>query len=151
MQIFENEHKAGIKPKNLDVMIVKKVKKGKIKKNIGRIFRGYNILTYKGPEASLNIDDFYEVYAYACFYKADSPVDNQIKIDDITISFFCHRCTKKLIKHLTKDKGYRITRLEQGIYYIKGDAIPMQLVLIPELTEEKNPGLTALLSGRPRT
>ena len=42
----------------------------KIQKNIGRIFRQYNIIEYKSPEDNLDIDDFYKVYAYACIYKS---------------------------------------------------------------------------------
>lgn len=45
--IFENEHQLGTKPKEIDVLIVKKRKNVPIQKNIGRIFRKYNIIEYK--------------------------------------------------------------------------------------------------------
>ena len=141
---FENEHQLGTKPKEIDVLIIKKDNRAQIQKNIGRIFRGHNVVEYKSPDDSLSIDDFYKVYGYACFYKSDSPVTDQIKINDITISFFCSRYPKKLVKHLTKERGFRIIQPEKGIYYIEGDLIPIQLVFSPELAEEKNPWLKSL-------
>lgn len=69
---FESEHMLSSKPMQLDVLVIKKDKKRQIKKNIGRIFRTYNIVEYKSPDDSLSIDDFYKVYGYACFYKSDT-------------------------------------------------------------------------------
>ena len=42
--IFENEHQLGTKPKEIDVLIIKKDKGRVIRKNIGRIFRQHNIV-----------------------------------------------------------------------------------------------------------
>ena len=47
--IFENEHQLGTKPKEIDVLIIKKDKGRVIRKNIGRIFRQHNIVEYKSP------------------------------------------------------------------------------------------------------
>ena len=47
--IFENEHQLGTKPKEIDVLIIKKDKGRVIRKNIGRIFRQRNIVEYKSP------------------------------------------------------------------------------------------------------
>ena len=69
---FENEHQLGTKPKQIDVLIIKKESGTKIRKNIGKIFRKYNIIEYKSPEDYISIDDFYQVYGYACFFKADT-------------------------------------------------------------------------------
>ena len=68
---FDSEHLLSKKPMQIDVL-VKNERHVKIQKNIGRIFRQYNIVEYKSPEDDLNIDDFYKVYAYACIYKADT-------------------------------------------------------------------------------
>ena len=46
---FEPEHLLSKKPMQIDVL-VKNEKDVKIKKNIGRIFRQYNIIEYKSPE-----------------------------------------------------------------------------------------------------
>lgn len=76
---FESEHLLGSKPMQIDV-IVKNEENRTLKKNIGRIFRRYNIIEYKGPGDYLSIDDFYKVYGYACFYKSDTRITDTIKI-----------------------------------------------------------------------
>lgn len=42
--IFESEHTLGTKPMQIDVLVIKKNSEEKLKKNIGRIFRKYNII-----------------------------------------------------------------------------------------------------------
>ena len=142
--IFENEHQLGTKPKEIDVLIVKKEQEVPVRKNIGRIFRKYNIVEYKSPTDYLSIDDFYKVYGYACFYKADTSREDSIKIQDITITFVCHRYPRSLIRHLKEESGYQITGVEDGIYYIIGDKIPIQMILTKELSEKHNLWLKSL-------
>ena len=142
--IFENEHQLGTKPKEIDVLIVKKEQEVPVRKNIGRIFRKYNIVEYKSPTDYLSIDDFYKVYGYACFYKADTYREDSIKIQDITITFVCHRYPRSLIRHLKEERGYQITGVEDGIYYIIGDKIPIQMILTKELSEKHNLWLKSL-------
>ena len=136
--IFENEHQLGTKPKEIDILIIKKNPKEQIRKNIGRIFRGHNLVEYKGPDDYFSIDDFYKVYAYACFYKADTAKANSIQIHDITITFVCHKYPRTLIKHLHLAKNFVVTKYEPGIYYIQGDTIPMQLIITSQLPDETN-------------
>lgn len=142
--VFENEHQLGTKPKEIDVLIVKKEAEVPIQKNIGRIFRKHNIVEYKSPTDYLSIDDFYKVYGYACFYKADTSREDSIKIQDITITFVCHRYPRSLIRHLKEERGYQITGVEDGIYYIIGDKIPIQMILTKELSEKHNLWLKSL-------
>ena len=136
--IFENEHQLSAKPMEIDVLIVKKEKALPVKKNIGRIFRMHNIIEYKSPTDYLSIDDFYKVYGYACFYKADTGNSNEILIDEITITFVSYKYPIKLINHLKKDRGYLVTEIEKGIYYVQGDYIPIQIIVASQLTEEQN-------------
>ena len=65
--IFENEHQLSTKPLEIDVLIIKKQGNVQIQKNLGQIFRGHNIIEYKGPDDNLSIDDYYKVIGYACF------------------------------------------------------------------------------------
>ncbi len=69
---FENEHQLGTKPLEIDMLIIKKDADPPIRKNIGQIFRRYNLIEYKSPGDYLSIDDFYKVYAYACLYKCNA-------------------------------------------------------------------------------
>ena len=141
---FENEHQLGTKPKEIDILIIKKDREIPIRKNIGRIFRKHNIIEYKSPADYLSIDDFYKVYGYACFYKADTSKVDNIKIQDITITFVCHRYPCSLIRHLKREKNYEIKKEEDGIYYITGDKIPIQLIVPKELSDEQNLWLKSL-------
>ena len=134
---FENEHQLGTKPKQIDVLIIKKESENRLRKNIGKIFRKYNIIEYKSPEDYISIDDFYQVYGYACFFKADTKKVNEIKAEEITITFVCRRKPEKLIKHLQEERGFRLEG-EEGIYMIYGDFFPMQLLVTSELSKTEN-------------
>lgn len=142
--IFENEYMLGTKPMQIDVLVVKKEPKTKIEKNIGRIFRTYNIFEYKSPDDYLSTDDFYKVYGYCCFYKSDTIAADEIKIDELTITLVCYHYPRAMIRHLQEKREYLIEQQEAGIYYIMGDIIPMQLIVVPELTDEKNLWLHSL-------
>ena len=85
--VFESEHQLSKKPMQIDVLIIKKEKDRPVKKNIGRIFRKYNIVEYKSPGRSLGVDDFYKVYGYTCVYKADVPFADSIPVQELTITF----------------------------------------------------------------
>lgn len=136
--IFENEHQLGTKPKEIDVLIIKKNFSDRIQKNLGRIFRKHNIVEYKSPKDYLSVDDFYKVYGYACFYKADTPKENQIPIEDITITFVCHKYPRKMMQHLREVRKLDIVKRESGIYYIHNDIFPIQLIVTSKLTDEDN-------------
>lgn len=136
--IFENEHQLGTKPKEIDVLIIKKNSEEQIRKNLGRIFRTHNIVEYKSPDDYLSIDDFYKVYGYACFYKSDVAKVDAIKVDDITVTFVCKSYPHKMMKHVENSRQLLVNRYEDGIYYIQGDIIPMQLIVTSELSEEDN-------------
>lgn len=136
--IFENEHMLSTKPMQVDVLIIKKNSEKKIRKNIGQIFRKYNIIEYKSPEDYLSVDDFYKVHGYACFYKSDTTKTDAIRIDEITISYVCSCYPRKLMKHLMRIGTFGIENREPGIYYILGGMFPMQVLVTSELSEENN-------------
>lgn len=135
---FENEHHLGTQPKRIDVLVIKKENSRPILKNIGKIFRKHNIIEYKSPKDYLSINDYYLVYGYACLYKSDEPHQDSISIEDITITLVSHRYPQKLIEHLKKVHQYEVQSVESGIYYIKGDILPIQLLVTRELTNEQN-------------
>ncbi|MBR5595886.1 MAG: 3-isopropylmalate dehydrogenase [Lachnospiraceae bacterium] len=134
---FENEHHLGTKPKQIDVLIIKKESETELQKNIGKIFRRYNIIEYKSPKDYLSIDDFYQVYGYACFFKSDAKQVDEIKAEEITITFVCKNKPKKLIKYLQEERELRIEGNE-GIYVMHGDFFAMQLLVTSELSKKEN-------------
>ena len=142
--VFENEHQLGKKPMEIDVLIIKKETDRPVKKNIGRIFKKYNIIEYKSPDDSLSVDDFYKVYGYTCFYKADVQYTDSIPAEELSITFVSGKYPRKMIKHLTKIKKYQVTEVEKGIYYVNGDFIPIQILVTKNLSEEENLWLKSL-------
>lgn len=134
---FESEHMLTKKPMQIDVL-VKNDKHVKIQKNIGRIFRQYNIIEYKSPKDDLNIDDFYKTYAYACIYKSDTEAVDRIQATELTISFVCYHYPRAMLNKLERDRGITVESADDGIYYLLGDAIPIQLIVVPALSKENN-------------
>ena len=64
---FEPEHLLSKKPVQIDELIIKVKPNFVIHKNIGKIFRGHNIIEYKSPRDYLTVNDFYKTTAYAFF------------------------------------------------------------------------------------
>ena len=135
---FESEHQLGAKPMQIDVLIIKKNSKKPLEKNIGRIFRKHNIVEYKSPKDYLSIDDFYKVYGYACFYKADVSEVDSVKINEITLTFVCKGYPRKLVQHWIQERGFGMEEFDKGIYYITGDVFPIQLIVTSRLSKENN-------------
>ena len=125
-------------PLQMDVLVVKKEKGIRLEKNIGRIFKSYNIIEYKSPEDYLSINDFYKVYAYACLYQSDTDRVMEVDPEEITLTFVCMRYPRKLLGHLKETRGIRVSRQGDGIYYLEGDALAMQLLVTRELSERDN-------------
>ena len=136
--VFENEHHLGTKPKQIDVLVIKKEKDYQVQKNIGRIFRKYNIIEYKSPSDSLGVNDFYQTYGYACFYKSDTVEKDSISITEITLTFVCSHYPRVMLGHLEKVRKYTIHQAEEGIYYIEGDIMPIQIIVATRLTFGRN-------------
>lgn len=144
--VWENEHQLGTKPLEIDILILKKDIRLPVQKNIGKIFRQFNVIEYKSPADYISINDFYKVYAYACLYKSE----NNIRMEEITITFACSRYPRNLIRYLRKEKCCQVKSVEQGIYHISGMGIPIQLILFHRLSRGKNLWLRSIggkLSG----
>ena len=141
---FEREYLLSSKPMAIDVLIIKKKNAEPIHKNIGKIFRKYNIIEYKSPSDSLSVDDFYKVYGYTNFYKADTGKVNEIPIQELTITLVSKRYPRELIRHLKEVRHYTIDNPEEGIYYVIGDILPIQVLVTNQLSPEKNLWLYSL-------
>lgn len=140
------EHLLGKKPMQIDVLVIKKAEEVLIRKNIGRIFRKYNIIEYKSPEDSLSINDFYKTYAYTCFYQSDTRRVNEISPKELTITFVCNHYPVKMLCHLTAERKLSVVKKADGIYYLTGDEFPIQLLITKQLSKEENYWLQSLRS-----
>ena len=145
--VYEKEYNLNTKPLEIDLLVIKKDKDIQITNEIGKQFRGHNIMEYKSPEDQLNIDTFYTTGAYASLYKSYGETVNSRTADDITVSIVRQGKPVKLFGYF-KEHGIRITNPYHGIYYVL-DAVlfPTQIVVIKELDKKNHMWLAALSEG----
>lgn len=100
---YISEYNLNTKPLEMDLLIVKKVQEVEIKNEIGKIFRKHNIIEYKSPDDSMNLNTYMKVIAYACLYKAYENHVDEIKLDEITITMVREK------KQRSYSSGSRVT------------------------------------------
>ena len=140
---YIDEYNLSRKPLQIDLLVMKMRKGAVIRNEIGRIFRGHNIMEYKSPEDKLNVDTYFKVLAYACLYKAGGGHVNEIKMDDISISLVRARKPIGLLKQL-KEKQVAVDQVANGIYYIRDAWFAVQLIITSELDEKEHLWLRSL-------
>lgn len=145
---FHREYNINTKPVQIDLLIVRKANTSiKISNEIGEIFRGHNLIEYKSPEDSLNLDTFIKVIGYACLYKANESYVEEIKLEDITLSFVREYRPKKLIEWFL-DNGYFVEEKHKGILYVsKRDNFPIQIIISSEVSKTSQKWITLLSSN----
>ena len=79
-----------------------------------------------------------KVYGYTCFYQSNTDKINQIDPKDMTITFVCSHYPEKMMRHLKEVRKIQAERYVEGIYYLTGDPIPMQILIVPELSPKEN-------------
>lgn len=120
--VYEKKYNLNTKPLEIDLLVIKKDKDVRIENEIGKIFRGSNILEYKWPEAHLDIDTFYKSGAYASLYKTYGETVNERKADDITVTIVRDRKPEGLLKYF-KEYGVRVETPYDGIYYVLDEVL----------------------------
>jgi hypothetical protein len=137
---FHAEFPLTTEPLRIDCVIIKKTKDVEIRKNIATIFWEWNLLEYKSPGDYVSVADFYKVYGYACLYTSLQ----KVPIRDLSISFVESRHPQKLLKHLQNERGYMVAESAEGIYTVKGDIIPIQIIDSRRLSADENLWLKSL-------
>lgn len=117
--IFEKEYNLNTKPLEIDLLVIKKEASVRIKNEIGALFRGHNIMEYKSPDDSLDIDAFYKTGAYASLYKSYGKTLDAIKADDVTVSLVREAKPEGLFRYL-KEHHYSISTPTGESIILKG-------------------------------
>jgi len=138
---FVFEHPLNTGPLKIDVLIIKKAKGVRIDKNIAEIFRGVNIIEYKSPSDHLSVRDFLKVYAYACLYASS---EKDADITDMTLTFVESRHPRNLLDYLRKGRGCTVEKKRPGVYIVRGDPLPIQIIDNRELPDDENLWLKSL-------
>lgn len=141
---FLPEYELSKKPMRIDVLIIRKTGNQPIRKNIGRIFKKYNLIEYKSPDDYLSINDFYKVYGYACFFQSDTEKVHEVKMSEITLTFVCNHYPREMLQKLRNERGLEVRKAGDGIYYLENDPLPIQIILSHELPPDENRWLNNL-------
>jgi len=131
---FHPEFQLSSGPLRIDCVVVRKTKDVQIKKNIAAIFREWNLIEYKSPGKTVSVENFYKVYAYACLYISFQ----KVPVTGVTVTFVGSRFSKKLLNHLRNERGYSVAETGAGIYTVRGDILPIQLIDSSKLPLEEN-------------
>jgi len=137
----EAEYQLTTEPLRIDVLIIKKKRNVVLQKNIGRIFKRYNIVEYKSMDDHVRVGDYHKTHAYARLYA----YLNNVKVKDLSVTFATTRRPVKLLAFL-KDQ-LEVRQAEQGIYVVEGEAYPTQIIVGKELSEKNNFWLANLRKG----
>lgn len=142
--IYEKEYNLNTKPLEIDLLVIKKDSNVQIVNEIGKLFRGHNIVEYKSPDDHLDIDSFYKAGAYGCLYKASGESVDKRPADDITISIVRDAKPEGLFRYF-EEHHIKVTNPYVGIYYIL-DAVlfPTQIVVGRELNQKNHTWIKAL-------
>ena len=138
---FEQEHVLNRKPLLIDMLVIKKRPGVLIKNEIGRFFRGHNLLEYKDPDDALNVKTWHKVMAYAHLYT--SYAAGELEPDDVTLTLVREGKPEHLLAFF-KGKGYEIRQAYKGIYQVEGPIFRTQLVVGRELDTDLHMWLPAL-------
>lgn len=141
---LESEHNLNRKPLEIDLLVIKKEPHEEIHNEIGKLFRGHNIMEYKSPSDTININTLYKVTSYACLYKSYETKEGIIEENDVTISIVRETKPEKLFKYF-KDNNTEVTMPYKGIYYVNWiPQFPIQLIITKELEQDKHMWIKAL-------
>ena len=145
--VYEKEYNLSTKPLEIDLLVIKKEPYVQIVNEIGKLFRGHNIVEYKSPEDHLDIDVFYKVGAYGSLYKAFGERVDERPADEITITIIRDAKPEGLFRYFERH-GIRVTNPYRGIYYVlDGVLFPTQIIIGKELEQKGHAWIKALSDG----
>lgn len=129
-----------------DCLIIKAPDAPPLTSPIGRIFRRYNIIDYKGPDESMTISNFFKAQSYAL--SIPDYLKQHKAIHEITLTLMTHRHPRILISYIRKNSLENtkdpVEKIIDGLYYIHIGFIPVQLIVLPELPHEQYLWLSCL-------
>ena len=146
---YHHEHPLSKKPIVLDTLVIEKKDDVVIDEDIAAIFLRHNIFEYKNPTDALSIDEYYNLLAYMCRYKATTGQTDGVKAGQVTGTLIKDVKPTKAFKEIEALGGV-VEKRYPGIYYISGLIhMPTQVIVQSELGEEKN-AVLRIISNRAR-
>ena len=145
--IYEKEYNLNTEPLEIDLLVIKKDKDVQIANEIGRMFKGHNILEYRSPEDRMDIDSFYKAGAYASLYKAYGETVDERKADDITVSLVREAKPDGLFRYFREHK-VEVSNPYPGIYYVLDGVLFFTQVIVTRELNGKSHGWLKSLSDK---
>ncbi|MDR1742149.1 MAG: hypothetical protein LBR38_09975, partial [Synergistaceae bacterium] len=140
---FDEEKQLTSEPLKIDVLIIKKLADRVIAKNIGRIFRSYNVVEYKSPDDYISVEDCQKVFAYAWLYASQNHVSSR----DITVTFTATSYPSGLFGRMEGEMCAAVTETSPGIHVASDFPMTVQFVECGKLSEDENLWLKTLHKG----
>ena len=134
MLTFVSEHQLSKEALKMDLLIIKKKPGAKIDKNIGRVFRTHNIVEFKSEKDSLSERDYNKVMAYAFLYASFTPAP----VSDITVTFATSAHPRELLRSLREEHRLNVRETSSGIFSVKGEKFPVQILEGKRLPPDEN-------------
>ena len=128
---FEDNISLSEESLEIDAVVIKNADV-QVDKDIGAIFKRYNICEFKSITDYFSISDYAKVIGYASLYSAFKGAD----MTDITITIVVTKFPKKLVKYLETKRSLKIQDKGKGIHYITGDIYPVQILETKKLSDD---------------
>lgn len=141
---FFKEYSLTDGPLRADTLIIKKDPERRIQKNIGQIFRRFNVVEYKNPWESLTVRTYYQAVSYAAVFQSHTDRENAVLPEEITLTLVGNHYPRKPFRFLEDFYNARIEQSFSGIYYVEGAVFPTQVIVQKELPAEENVWLSRL-------
>jgi len=141
--VFKKEHELSKEALRMDTLVIKKIKNVQIDKNIGKIFKNHNIVEYKSEKDNFSFWDYQKILGYAFIYSSFE----KVQMSEMTISISLTIFPRELVKTLEAERGFTVQDEGNGIYYIHGEIVPIQILESKNLSEDENLFLRNLRSN----
>ena len=141
---FFKEYSLTDGPLRADTLIIKKDPERRIQKNIGQIFRRFNVVEYKNPWESIAVRTYYQAVSYAAVFQSHTDRENAVLPEEITLTLVGNHYPRKLFRFLEDFYNARIEQSFSGIDYVEGAVFPTQVIVQKELPAEENVWLSRL-------
>lgn len=132
--------------RRLDSLIIKSPGSPPIVSPIACIFRQYNALDYKGPDESMTVSNYLKALSYV--YSIPGYLNNPSAVNEITLTLVTHRFPRKLSHYLAENLQQSVDKVLQkagnGIYYMYNYLIPVQLIVLSQLSPDEYLWLSCL-------
>lgn len=146
---YDQEHLINIKALQIDLLIIKKDSDIVIENEIGKIFRRHNIIEYKSPHDSEDVDAFFKTQAYAGLYKTGKD-GISYNPEEITVTMIRRGKPRVLFQWLESNKCI-VQEAGRGVYHIENAGFfKTQVIVARELNETAHLWLRSLTDNMNR-